>query len=69
MLAGDTSYNEQAMLDRKVDGVSADETVAVSTLDAIRKLAMTRQTIYLPTHDPKSAERLAQRQFVKVEEI
>jgi N-acyl homoserine lactone hydrolase len=65
-LAGDTSYNQQLMLKRKVDGVSPDEAVARSTLDAIIELATKRPTIYLPTHDPLSAERLSRRQIVIV---
>jgi N-acyl homoserine lactone hydrolase len=64
MLAGDTSYNERLMLADRVDGVSADEAVSVATLNAIGRLVQTRKTVYLPTHDPQSAVRLAQRQLV-----
>jgi glyoxylase-like metal-dependent hydrolase (beta-lactamase superfamily II) len=63
-LAGDTSYNEQLMLAGKVDGVSADENLSAATLGAIRSLARTRPTVYLPTHDPRSALRLAARRVV-----
>ncbi len=63
MLAGDTSYNQHLMLAGKVDGVSADEAVSGATLNAIRRLVQTHQTIYLPTHDPQSATRLATRQL------
>ena len=65
-LAGDTSYNQELMLEGKVDGVSPDEAIARSTLDSIIELAARRSTVYLPTHDPLSAERLAKRQFVIV---
>ncbi len=58
-LAGDTSYNEELMLTGKVDGVSADENVASATLRAIGHLARERPVVYLPTHDPESAVRLA----------
>jgi N-acyl homoserine lactone hydrolase len=58
-LAGDTSYNERLMLAGKVDGVSPSEQVSVATLEGIRKFARTHSTIYLPTHDPQSAARLA----------
>lgn len=57
-LAGDASYSEALMLGGVVDGVSADEKVAAATLDAIRRLARERPTVYLPTHDPRSASRL-----------
>lgn len=63
-LAGDTSYDEALMLAGKLDGVSADEQVCRATLDAIRRFAQSRPTVYLPTHDPRSAERLASRQTV-----
>jgi N-acyl homoserine lactone hydrolase len=59
-LAGDTSYDDRLLL----DGVSADERIAGTTLDAIKRLAQTRPTVYLPTHDPQSAARLAERRLV-----
>jgi glyoxylase-like metal-dependent hydrolase (beta-lactamase superfamily II) len=61
-LAGDTSYTEDLMLAGKLDGVSADEQVSGATLGAIRQFAESRSTVYLPTHDPRSADRLLNRQ-------
>jgi len=58
MLAGDASYLESTMLTGTVDGVSPNEAVASATLAKIRALCAERPTIYLPTHDPQSAERL-----------
>jgi N-acyl homoserine lactone hydrolase len=63
LLAGDTSYTQDLMLRGVVDGVSADEQVAAATLSAIQRLADTRPTVYLPTHDPQSASRLASMTF------
>jgi N-acyl homoserine lactone hydrolase len=63
-LAGDTSYNEGLMLAGKVDGVSASDAIAGATLAAIGRFARDRPTVYLPTHDPLSAARLANRQPV-----
>ena len=63
-LAGDASYNESLMLAGKVDGVSPDERTSSSTLDAIRGFAQAHPTVYLPTHDPQSATRLANRSIV-----
>ena len=60
-LAGDTSYDERLMLAGRIDGVSADDEVAGATLSAIRQLTRDRPTVYLPTHDPESAARLANR--------
>jgi N-acyl homoserine lactone hydrolase len=65
-LAGDTSYNQRLMLAGQVDGVSIDENVSRATLAAIRHLAADRPTVYLPTHDPESAARLANRSLVEV---
>jgi N-acyl homoserine lactone hydrolase len=62
-LAGDTSYNQNLMLGGKVDGVSADERVAIATLDTIRRFTQSRPTVYLPTHDPQCADRLANRRL------
>ena len=63
-LAGDTSYDERLMCAGKVDGVSADDQVSGSTLDVIRRYALAHPTVYLPTHDPQSADRLANRRVV-----
>jgi N-acyl homoserine lactone hydrolase len=65
VLAGDTSYTEALMRAGKVDGVSPDERVSSATLGAIQWLAKDRPTVYLPTHDPESAIRLANRITVK----
>ena len=64
-LAGDTSYNEALMLGGVVDGVSADEQVSRATLDATRALVQNRPTVYLPTHDPDSGARLANRRIAE----
>jgi N-acyl homoserine lactone hydrolase len=63
-LAGDTSYNEALMLAGKVDGVSPDDKVSQATLNAIANFARAQPTVYLPTHDPDAAARLAKRQVV-----
>ena len=64
ILAGDTSYNERLMLAGKVDGVSPDEQTSIATLEAVRRFARAHSTVYLPTHDPQSAVRLASRRLV-----
>jgi glyoxylase-like metal-dependent hydrolase (beta-lactamase superfamily II) len=61
MLAGDASYLESTMLSGTVDGVSQDESVAKATHADIRALCAQRPLVYLPTHDPRAAERLQQR--------
>ncbi len=64
-LAGDTSYDEQLMLAGTIDGVSADDRVAGETLDAIQRFSRKQPTVYLPTHDPQSAIRLASQSAVQ----
>jgi glyoxylase-like metal-dependent hydrolase (beta-lactamase superfamily II) len=63
-LAGDASYAERYMLAGCVDGVSEDDDVARETLTAIGRFARSRPTVYLPTHDPGSAARMASRTTV-----
>ena len=49
------------MLKGIADGVTNDVRTARSTLAAIRALADSRPTVYLPSHDPDSPRRLASR--------
>jgi glyoxylase-like metal-dependent hydrolase (beta-lactamase superfamily II) len=60
-LAGDTSYTEQLMLEQAVDGVAPDEAAAVETLERIKRFIVETPTVYLPSHDPDAAQRLAGR--------
>jgi N-acyl homoserine lactone hydrolase len=59
VLAGDTSYTQDLMLAGIADGVTNDTSTARRTLAALRELARSRPTIYLPSHDPDSTRRLA----------
>jgi glyoxylase-like metal-dependent hydrolase (beta-lactamase superfamily II) len=58
-IAGDTSYTEELLLQGVVDGVSPDEGVARQTNQRILALAREQPIVYLPSHDPDSADRLA----------
>jgi N-acyl homoserine lactone hydrolase len=66
VLAGDASYTEELMLTGQIDGVSVNDATALATLRALRQLAAERPTVYLPTHDPESAERLSSRRVAHV---
>lgn len=57
-LAGDTSYDEQLLRERVVDGVAGNEATATDTIDRILSLMRRRNTVYLPSHDIRSIERL-----------
>ncbi len=62
--AGDTSYDEQLMVDGALDGVAPDPKAALASMERIRELSLQRPTVYLPTHDPDAARRLDERSAV-----
>jgi N-acyl homoserine lactone hydrolase len=66
LLAGDTTYTDQTLINRQVDGVSPHANVALHTINNILEFAKQRPTVYLPTHDPQSIERLEQRQTLPI---
>jgi N-acyl homoserine lactone hydrolase len=66
-LAGDASYTQQALVERQVDGVSPDESKSLRTLQTILRYAHDRRMVYLPTHDPESADRLANASTVRAD--
>jgi glyoxylase-like metal-dependent hydrolase (beta-lactamase superfamily II) len=59
LIAGDSSYDEAQLLDQQVDAVSPRASVARGTMQTILRHATLHPTVYLPSHDPESAERLA----------
>jgi N-acyl homoserine lactone hydrolase len=68
-LAGDTSYTQRNLVEGVADGVSSvggGETTAANTLRSIREYAATRPTVYLPSHDPDTARRFAERESVRI---
>jgi N-acyl homoserine lactone hydrolase len=64
LLAGDSSYTEEAMLRGIMDGVGSDEDAERLTHERIRAYAASTPTVYLPTHDPQTAARLAERRTI-----
>lgn len=63
-LAGDTTYTEAQLLAARPDGISPDKAVAVRTMERILDFAAEEPTVYLPSHDPEAANRLAERACV-----
>ncbi|MDX1377792.1 MAG: N-acyl homoserine lactonase family protein [Anaerolineales bacterium] len=63
-LAGDTSYTQELLLEKHPDGVSSNPEIATQTLDKILQYAKSEHTVYLPTHDPHSAERLKNKKLL-----
>lgn len=68
-LAGDTSYTQELLLERAPDGVGPDEAQELDTHRRILQLARAVPTVYLPAHDPASAQRLAERRVVSAAAI
>jgi glyoxylase-like metal-dependent hydrolase (beta-lactamase superfamily II) len=66
LLAGDSAYDEAQLLELHVDGVSPDERVARRTMETLLEHGRRRPTVYLPSHDPQSAARLAATQLLPV---
>jgi glyoxylase-like metal-dependent hydrolase (beta-lactamase superfamily II) len=66
MLAGDTSYTEQLMVEGQADGVSPDLEAAGAALVRVQEFARRQPVVYLPSHDPDSARRLSERRQVNV---
>lgn len=66
LLAGDASYTEELMLEQVIDGVSFNEQVSLQTLRRIREYVRAFPTVYLPSHDAASVERLSLRQTVQL---
>lgn len=62
LLAGDTTYTVQALMRRKVDGISLNARVALHTIDNILDFSKNHALVYLPTHDPQSVTRLKEKQ-------
>jgi N-acyl homoserine lactone hydrolase len=68
-IAGDTSYDEAALIAGTIDGVAAmggGEAAAATAQRRIRAYARQRRLVYLPTHDAAAPGRLAERQAVTV---
>jgi glyoxylase-like metal-dependent hydrolase (beta-lactamase superfamily II) len=69
LLAGDSSYTQELMLQGVVDGVGSDPAAERETHERIRAYAATRPTVYLVAHDPDVPTRLAQRQTIERPQI
>ncbi len=63
-LAGDTSYFEELLLERHPDGVSPNIEAAIGTMDKILRYAEAEPTVYLPSHDPLSEDRLRHKRLL-----
>jgi len=58
LIAGDTSYHQQQLVDNIFSGANIDYTKSQETYNVIRNYASKYPTIYLPSHDGNSGKRL-----------
>lgn len=61
-LAGDTSYSQELLRAKKIDGVSPSAAQALQMMETILEFARTTPTVYLPAHDPDNSRRIAARE-------
>ena len=59
MLAGDTTDSLEQLRSLRADAVAPDPKVHIATMNTILAHCAQHETIYLPSHDPESAARLA----------
>jgi len=59
MLAGDATDTLEQLHARRADAIAPDPKAHVATLDTILAHSAQHPTVYLPSHDPGSVERLA----------
>jgi N-acyl homoserine lactone hydrolase len=67
MLAGDATDTLEQLHARRADAVGPDPRVHTATLDTILAHCAQHPTVYLPSHDPDSAARLAAATTVRAE--
>jgi N-acyl homoserine lactone hydrolase len=58
LLGGDSAYDQAQLQELRVDGISPKDDVAIATMKTILAHAKASPTVYLPSHDPRSAQRL-----------
>jgi glyoxylase-like metal-dependent hydrolase (beta-lactamase superfamily II) len=63
-IAGDITYNEAALIKRDFQGPSDAPSEQPKTLAKVWQYTQENPTVYLPSHDPNSGKRLANKQIV-----
>ena len=59
MLAGDATDTLEQLKSLRADAIAPDPKVHVATMETILAHCAEHPTVYLPSHDPESAARLA----------
>jgi N-acyl homoserine lactone hydrolase len=66
IFAGDAAYSQAQMLRENMDGMNTNPRATVQSVRQIKTFCANNKTIFLPSHDPESARRLEQLEFVQV---
>ena len=66
VIAGDAAYSQAQMLREKMDGMNMNPRATTESVRQIKLFCANNKTIFLPCHDPESARRLEQLEFVRV---
>jgi N-acyl homoserine lactone hydrolase len=67
-IAGDVTYGEAALIKQDFQGPSEAPAEQPQTLAKVWQYTQENPTIYLPSHDPESGKRLANKQIVPMEQ-
>lgn len=63
---GDTTFDERQLLTREVAGICSNIRNARASIERIRTYCTASNTVYLPTHDPESPDRLLKAQTTTI---
>lgn len=67
LITGDAVYSEEALLEKRIDGVGVDPKRARASIDRLREICREAPTVVAPTHDTESRRRLAAAQTTVVD--
>src|SRR5258708_18103683 len=63
-IAGDVAYFERSLVSQTLEGPTLEIALHRQTLERVKAYVQQYPTVYLPSHDPESARRLAAKQIV-----
>lgn len=66
--AGDAAYSDEHLLGDWVDGIGPDPIAQQDSHRRLQEFATRYETVFLPSHDPDAARRLAEREIILPEE-
>ncbi|MEO1049377.1 MAG: N-acyl homoserine lactonase family protein [Bacteroidota bacterium] len=64
MFAGDVTFSQDQLLNRKLAGIAVDLKKSKASIAQVLEHAQDKPCIYLPSHDPLSAQRLINKEFI-----